>query len=160
MADTSDDPKDYFGVLNPLFKIMAQDVLSLIKWLHTSLDSIDVGILNENKMEENMSLWRELITRAQLELPELRRSMLSFFSFFHVLNSGMEAISSEASDNLDDDISRGFQDVSKRIDEILQRLSTASSSLNSHMALLDSRRSSAEAQAVTKLTELAFSSFL
>lgn len=155
-AENNSDHSEYYGVLGPLFQIVRQDVLSLIKLLHKTLDGINVDILDEDKMEESLSLWRELITRAQLELPELRRSMINFFSFFHVLNLGVEPTTVESQDNLDDDIPSGFKDISKQIDEMLRRLSTASSSLTSNMALLDSRRSIAEAQAVTKLTELAF----
>lgn len=49
-----------------------------------------------------------------------------------------------------------MKDLCQQIDNMTQRLHTASSSLTSNMALLNSRRSIAEAQAVTKLTELAF----
>lgn len=155
-VESNDNADEYFGILEPLFHIIRQDALSLIKLLHDTLDHITVEILDEMKMEENLSLWRELITRAQLELPELRHSMVHFFSFFHLLDPGMDSASARAEQNSDGNISRGFQDVSQQIDQMLHRLSQASMSLTSNMALLDSRRSIAEAQAVTKLTELAF----
>ena len=151
-----DNPDHYFGILNPLFQIIRQDALSLVKLLHKTLDDINAEILDEDKMEENLSLWRELITRSQLELRELRKSMASFFSFFRVLDVGAQSTRPEPQIDPRKDISSGFSDISKQIDETLQRLSIASSSLTSNMALLDSRRSIAEAQAVTKLTELAF----
>lgn len=152
---TSDiyNSENYFGILEPLFRIAHQDAVSLIKLLHRALNEINAEILDEAKMEEHLSIWRELITRAQLELPELKRSIFQFFSYFKVLKAGQERPDVVNEDNT---IPKWYQELCQQIDETLQRLQTASSSLTSNMALLDSRRSIAEAQAVTKLTELAF----
>lgn len=126
--------------------------MSLLKLLDKTLDGINIDIVDEMRMEENLSMWRELISRAQLELLELKRSVAQFFSFFGVLLPLSGSVSADEGNH----ISKGFQDASNQIDEMLQRLQTASTSLTSNMALLDSRRFIAEAQAVTKLTELAF----
>ena len=153
---------DLAVVAQPLFQIIRKDTTNLLKVLHNALDEINVDILDDVKMEESLSIWRELITRAQLELPEMKRSMVRFFSFLQVLDSTalISAPNSRPARALDDsedgDIPRGFEDLSKQINDMLQRLQIASSSLTSNMALLDSRRSISEAQAVTKLTELAF----
>jgi hypothetical protein len=129
-------------------------LLEFIKLLHNILDGINSEILDDMKMEDRLTIWRQIITRAQLELPEIRRSMQQFFTFLSPVAelSNSTAQAGREGNTFHDDL----QDCSNQIDEILRRLQTASLSLTSNMALLDSRRSIAEAQNVTRLTELAF----
>ncbi|OBT99853.2 hypothetical protein VE01_02243 [Pseudogymnoascus verrucosus] len=135
----------HFALTTPLYHIIQQDSINLLSHLHKTLDEINLDMLSDAKMEDRVVMWRQIIARAQLELPELKRSITSFFTFTQLL--GVKGGS---------DIQGQFKDLSTGIDDMIQRLQIASSSLTSNMALLDSRRSIAEAQAVTKLTELAF----
>jgi hypothetical protein len=149
------------GALEPLFRIIYQDSTSLLKLLHNSLDAINMDILDDVKMEDRLSMWRQLITRAQLELPELKHSAAQFLSFVQSLDAeDVQPALRDPENGLKKtrghSITEVTQSLCRQIDNMMQRLQTASSSLTSNMALLDSRRSIAEAQAVTKLTELAF----
>ncbi|KAL5350106.1 hypothetical protein ACLOAV_005143 [Pseudogymnoascus australis] len=128
----------------PLYQIIQQDSVNLLDHLHTTLIEINADILSDAKMEDRVVIWRQIIARAQLELLELKQSITTFFSFIRLLDPKWTKIPVEVAN------------LSAKIDDMIQRLQTASSSLTSNMALLDSRRSIAEAQAVTKLTELAF----
>ncbi|KFY10815.1 hypothetical protein V492_04825 [Pseudogymnoascus sp. VKM F-4246] len=135
----------HFAIITPLFHIIQQDSINLLSYLHKTLDEINVDMLGDAKMEDRIVMWRQIIVRAQLELPELKRSIASFFTFTQLLNADGEL-----------GVLDLFERLLTEIDDMIQRLQTASSSLTANMALLDSRRSIAEAQAVTKLTELAF----
>ncbi|KFY53110.1 hypothetical protein V496_07894 [Pseudogymnoascus sp. VKM F-4515 (FW-2607)] len=128
----------------PLYQIIQQDSINLLDHLHTTLIEINADILSDSKMEDRVVIWRQIIARAQLELLELKQSITEFFSFTRLLDPKGTRIPAEVAN------------LSAQIDHMIERLQTASSSLTSNMALLDSRRSIAEAQAVTKLTELAF----
>ncbi|KAL3421140.1 hypothetical protein PVAG01_07585 [Phlyctema vagabunda] len=152
IAVENSNTEEYFGVLEPLSQIISQDARSLLKLLDKTLDGIDAEIQDETKIEENLSTWRRLISRSQIELSDLRDSMGEFFSFFGVLFP----INGPRSANEVNRISKDFREVANKIEGMLGRLRTSSTSLTSNMALLDSRRSIAEAQAVKKLTELAF----
>lgn len=139
-------------MLNPLFEIVRYDMQGLLKLLDNVLESINLGVLDDATMEERLSIWRQIITRAQLELPQIHNDIKRFFTFLQEKDpetsendSGQSAINSKES-----------QDLSMQIEEMLRRLQATSVSLTSNMSLLDSRRSIAEAKSVTKLTELAF----
>lgn len=137
--------ENHFALITPLYHIIQQDSINLISHLHKTLDEINVDMISDAKMEDRVVMWRQIIARAQLELPELKRSIMAFFTFTQLLDArGGSGMWIE------------FEELSTEIDDMIKRLQTASSSLTSNMALLDSRRSIAEAQSVTKLTELAF----
>jgi Mg2+ and Co2+ transporter CorA len=105
-------------------------------------------------MEDWLPIWRQIITRAELELPEIRASFVEFFMFLPqagIINTATKAKSEESFVN-----NKEFQECLTEVDRTLERLQTVSRSLTSNMALLDSRRSIAEAQNVTRLAELAF----
>ncbi|RDW64001.1 hypothetical protein BP5796_10503 [Coleophoma crateriformis] len=145
----------HFGMIIPLYQVIHSDAITLLEQLQRTLDEINIDILDDMRMEDRLALWRRLITRAQFELPNLKQSIESFFSFLDLLNPAVSSMSSE-DDGSTRSIRKELVDLSQRIDDMLGKLQTTSSSLTSNMALLDSRRSIAEAQAVTKLTELAF----
>jgi hypothetical protein len=104
-------------------------------------------------MQDRPTIWRQIITRTQLELPQMRRSILQFFTF---LPQGGQSHTTTDEDTEGNFVHKDLQECLKEIEETLQRLQTVLISLTSNMPLLDSQRSIAEAQNVTRLTELAF----
>lgn len=150
---------NFFSLISPLYYIIQSDALSLLKLLHTCLDEINTAILEDSKMEEGLSRWRELLTRSQFELPEFVTSLESLLSFARVIN-GSQTNSPGPDDNVHNMVETSviddFDKLKEQVRTMLARLDTASSSLTQNMALLDSRRSIAEAEGIAKLTELAF----
>lgn len=142
----------HFGPLNPLYGIVWRDIEGVLRILQDILDAIDIDILDDDKMEARLAIWRKILTRAQLELPQIKKSMVQFFNFLFPEDQSLhsEGLATVAASD------PGMQRCLDAIDEMLLRLQSASSSLTSNMALLDSRRSIAEAQSITRLTELAF----
>lgn len=151
-----------FVLLQPLFEIIRRDVINMLKLLQNSLDQINLDILDDVKMEESLSLWRGLITRAQFELPDLQRSLTSFINFMPNIRvtTKTSSISIPApgliEEHSNDEMVTESKVLMDQIDKMLRRLDTASSSITQNMALLDSRRSIAEAEGIAKITELAF----
>ncbi|OQE34874.1 hypothetical protein PENCOP_c015G06297 [Penicillium coprophilum] len=141
------------SLVRPLIRIIRQDTMTLINQLRQVLDEIDIEILDDIKMEDRLSLWRQIINRAQRELPELKDSMEPFIEFLiklHPPNSPLEVAATEL------EATRDMHELWKDIDQTLLRLSKTSASVTSNMGLLESRRSIDEAHAVARLTELAF----
>lgn len=141
------------NLVDPIFRIIKQDTLTLLNQLRQVFDEIDIEILDDAKMKDRLGLWRQIINRAQRELPELKSSMEPFIEFLinlHPLSSPMEIAAMRL------EVRQDIQELWKNIDHIIDRLQRTSASLTSNMGLLDSRRSIEEAHAVARLTELAF----
>ncbi|GIK07107.1 hypothetical protein Aspvir_002762 [Aspergillus viridinutans] len=141
------------NVLDILFEIIGQDTSTLLRVLNQILSDMEVDILDDTKMEDRLALWRQLISKAERELLELKTSTKSFVAFF---GFAFPADTAAATSDDNPGIIRNVADLFREIDQMLTRLRHASSSLTSNMGLLDSRRSIDEAHAVTRLTELAF----
>jgi hypothetical protein len=136
-----------------LFQLIRQDTLTLLKQLRRILDEVEIELVDDTKMEDRLALWRQLISRAQRELPELKISLEPFVAFLSTINPPNAAEEGAA---IASEVTQDLHKLSKDIDQIVDRLRKTSTSLTSNMALLDSRRSIDEARAVTRLTELAF----
>ncbi|KAJ1711306.1 hypothetical protein NYO67_6554 [Aspergillus flavus] len=141
------------SLLDTLFEIIRQDTLTLLRVLNEILSDMEVDILDDTKMEDRLTLWRQLLTKAERELLDLIASIKEFLAFFGITHP---ANTSPAASDESSDILRSVSDLFDQINQMLARLRRASSSLTSNMGLLDSRRSIDEAHAVTRLTELAF----
>jgi hypothetical protein len=144
---------EQLNLAEPLFQIIKQDTLSLLKQLSRVSDEVETGILDDAMMEDRLSSWRRVIGRAQRELPELSASMKPFIGFIALL--GPQGDTATSLINTPEE-SQDFRELSKEIDQASERLQRTSALLTSNMGLLDSRRSIDEARAVSRLTELAF----
>jgi hypothetical protein len=141
------------SLVEALFRIVKQDTMTLLNQLRQILDEIDIEMIDDTKMEDRLSLWRQIINRAQRELPELGSSIEPFIEFLIGLQSITFTTELAA---LGPEVTQDKDELLKEIDHIIDRLQTTSTSLTSNMGLLDSRRSIDEAHAVARLTELAF----
>ncbi|KAJ6095281.1 Mg2+ transporter protein CorA-like/Zinc transport protein ZntB, partial [Penicillium sp. IBT 16267x] len=141
------------GLLGPLLNIIRRDTSTLLQHLRQILDEVEVDILDDTKMEDRLALWRQIIHRAQRELPELKDSLDPLRKFR--LTVTPETVSTEPPSELGSSIEK-YQQLPHDIDLMIERLRATSASLTSNMGLLESRRSIDEAHAVTRLTELAF----
>ncbi|KAJ5088596.1 Mg2+ transporter protein CorA-like/Zinc transport protein ZntB [Penicillium angulare] len=151
--DALEPGKGHISLSFPLLQIVCRDTSALLKQLRLILDEIDENIPDDAIMEERLPLWRQLISRAQRELPGLATSIRSFDSFIAKVDS--DAIPEDHSeDGVDDRID--LESLLEAIERVTERLRVTSASLTSNMALLESRKSIDEAHAVARLTELAF----
>lgn len=137
-----------------LFYIIKQDTLTFLRQLsHHSLDENEIGALDEVAMETRLAGWVQAIHSAQRAVSELHAAMEPFAVFCASLDS---TDTSEGSTASEPEVMYDFQELSKTIKQMSDRLERTSALLTTNMALLESRRSINEAQAVSRLTELAF----
>ncbi|PYI00244.1 hypothetical protein BO78DRAFT_439499, partial [Aspergillus sclerotiicarbonarius CBS 121057] len=137
----------------PLLELVRRDTLTLIQHLRRVVDEVEIEILDDAKMEDRLILWRQLISRAQRELPELKASMEPFWDF---LQTTLPQSIPERHANDLMEVVESLKRLPHDIDQMSGRLQVVSAALASNMSLLESRRSIDEAHAVARLTELAF----
>lgn len=150
------------GSAAPLLQLVISDTSSLCGMIHNGLNQISQDIVDEERLEESLYLWRQFIGRCQRELPELELSIIRLHESLcpnpdvgKILDSrALGHNSSHLSKSISTDVQ--LEALLKRIKQLREEVDRSSSSLTSNMSLLDSKRSIQEAQSVTKLTELAF----
>ena len=135
-----------------LFNIVKQDTLTLLKQLSRGLEEVEIGLVDDAKMEDRLSVWVQAIGSAQRELSGLQASMEPFILF----STSLDPLNASTNSIPQPEVLSDFEELSKSITQMSDRLQRASALLTSNMGLLDSRRSINEAQAVSRLTELAF----
>lgn len=141
------------NLLDVMFRVIREDTSTLLQVLSRILSDMEIGILDDAKMEDRLALWRRLIGKADRELSELKDSTTSILDFFGVsypVGASLAAV--DEHQGIIEDVSKLFEGI----DQMLERLRRASTSLTSNMGILGSRRSIDQAHAVTRLTELAF----
>lgn len=153
LCDVLEPGVGHISLTSPLLQIICRDMFTLLKQLSRTLDEIDIEIIDDARMEDRLILWRQIISRAQRELPEFTASIQPLVAF--VANIDPSGAYEEGSQDASNEI-LNLKTLLKEIQQMVERLRVTSVSLTSNMALLDSRRSIAEAHAVTRLTELAF----
>ncbi|KAK3314869.1 hypothetical protein B0H66DRAFT_324581 [Apodospora peruviana] len=133
-------------VPSAIFQVVRTDTLNVLTHLAVTLDTITVDSMNERLMQERLSHWRTLLNLAQLELPQLSQSLSNFFPF---------ALRPHASTpiNTSQPI---IHDLQSRIHSLVARSVSVQEHLRAEMSLLESKRGIAQAESVTRLTELAF----
>ncbi|CAG8294528.1 unnamed protein product [Penicillium olsonii] len=140
-----------------VFHIIKQDTLTFLRRLsHYGLDEMEVGVLDETKMEDQLSTWIQAISHAQREIAELQACLEPFVAFCASLDAPHVFNANEPVPATEPKVLREFQQLSEMITQMSDRLQRTSALLTSNLGLLESRRSINEAQAVSRLTELAF----
>lgn len=134
--------------LRALFRAIHGDTHSLVDIARTSLQRIREGTLDEDHMQKRVSFWRGLLHRLSYNFGELDQSLRAFVQFVHESETrgGEHEYPSE---KLAKETRQTLQDCITLIDR-------TSHALLAEMQIVDSRRSIAEAESVSKLTELAF----
>ncbi|KAG9567808.1 hypothetical protein KCU71_g3536, partial [Aureobasidium melanogenum] len=109
----------------------------------TELDSIARKIMNEALLQEELSSWRNSMSRYTLELEGMRRSLDGFREFLVDYGASKKAKSK-------------LEHIRSRVKKTLAHAVSSYATMRAEMSILDSRRSIAEAESVGKLTELVF----
>ena len=137
-----------------LFTIIYRDTLDVLHLMDLALTEMSHDILDDSLIQQRLVHWRHLLERFEIELRQLQSSLQSFATFISapegtnpvppatiVEQSPMEPI---------------LQDGRSRIADLRQRTADSYRSLMANMSIIESKRGIAEAESVTKLTELAF----
>jgi hypothetical protein len=138
-------------IIITLFSIMESDTLRILRLMRTRLKEIEHGTMDDGLLQLNLQHWRNFISTMRDFLPELQNSLSSFVSFTE--NPFRRSFSPEQ---------RGSSDLPGRLKQLELEISTTltlavntQKALSTNIAIIDSKRGIAEAEAVTRLTELA-----
>ena len=127
-----------------LFRAIHDDTHCLVDIIRKSLQRIREGTLDEDLMQKRVSFWRGLLHSLNFNLEELEQKLRGFVHF---------AYESEAKTTHSHTL---VEDTRQTLRACMELIDRSSRSLLAEMQIVDSRRSIAEAESVSKLTELAF----
>jgi hypothetical protein len=145
--------KDHeFDPFRPLFRAIHDDTLSLFDVIRVSLRNIREGTLDEDKMQKQVSFWRNLLHQLHFSFAELDQRLLEFVHFAY--DSEAQPLSIEARQKTG--TRKLVEDMHSTLKNGIELIDKSYDSLRAEMQIVDSRRSIAEAESVAKLTELAF----
>ncbi|KAF2119527.1 hypothetical protein BDV96DRAFT_642547 [Lophiotrema nucula] len=126
-----------------LLRIVCQDVASSFELIDASLERIGALSIDDYELQTNLDKWR-----------------LQMASFQKVTNQLVQGFQQFAADfygpGLPNGVAKLHREVGEKAARLLERIASCQSGLRADMSLLESRRGIAEAESVTRLTELAF----
>ncbi|ORX97560.1 hypothetical protein BCR34DRAFT_593459 [Clohesyomyces aquaticus] len=133
-------------VTNPvlaLLRVIRQDTNDCFALMSESLEAINTISMDDFQMQENLNFWRMLMNRMQKVVQTLTGDLRKFVEDIH-------------ESTVPDEIHRLVVEVETSGEKLMEKIRQCSSNLRADMSLLESRRGIAEAESVTRLTELAF----
>lgn len=138
-----------------LFSIMESDTLQVLRLIRESLHKIDNGTMDDVLLQQNLHSWRALISKMRAVIPDLRDSLRGFLSFTdgHLVPLPNQLLVSSA-------LTRRLDKLDLELSSVLTLAIDTQRALSTNISIIDSKRGIAEAEAVTRLTELAVSASL
>lgn len=152
-ANEVDKYKNRLGPGSMIFRIAHQDTVDLLKLMRSAVAKIDQAS-SDIELQEKALHWRCRLDEFRALLANIEASLQSFVDFLHADTSSSRNDSCAKLDT--DPIEYLLHDAITAIEVHKQRITQAYSSLTSKTQISDSHRSIAEAETVTRLTELAF----
>ena len=141
-----------------LFNIICGDTLEVTHLMHSALSEIGHDILDDTIIQNRLLHWRHFLENLDVGLRQLQDSLQDFIAFLVPLNAAQQNTSSsraEAGSTLTL-LETRLKVTLKEISDLRQRAISSDNSLMANMNIIESKRGIAEAESVTKLTELAF----
>lgn len=134
-----------------LFRVINDDTSSLVDVIRISMKRIREDTLNEGLIEKRVTFWRRLLYRLNFSLAEIDQQLRAFVQFGY--KSELRPFNLEHRELLSKQLA---EDSGKTLRRCVELLEKSSSSFLAEMQIVNSERSIAEAESVSKLTELAF----
>ena len=136
----------------PLFRVIHDDTQTLADVIRVTLQRVREGSMDENSMQKQVTFWRRLLNRLSFSLAEVDERLRAFLHVTYDPNAPSLTVNvrtETASEKL-------ARETRQTLRSCIDHLDESSKSLLGEMQIVDSRRSIAEAESVSKLTELAF----
>jgi hypothetical protein len=137
-----DFPESDMDPNTALLWIIHRDTIGFLTMASDALLEIGLSSTNDYLMQQQLSHWRDLMTRFQVELPELRAAIENLARFNVELTTTATPLF--------------ITETITQINIIIEQNEKSYSALRADMALLESKKSIAQAESVGKLTELGF----
>ena len=126
-----------------LLQLVHDDTLDLLHTMTLVLEKITIDSMDDRRIQERLFHWRAMVNRFHLELSDIRNNVEAFAQFVYG-----DDISSLAASLI--------SGMKARIDAFVIQIEKTQNSLRAELSILESKRGIAEAESVSKLTELAF----
>ena len=133
--------------LDCLLAIIQSDILNMFRLMDMELSAIGKYILNDKIMQQRLVHWRKLLEQFNTQLNGLDASLQGFRAFLNGFYYGSQDVST---------IKARIMQCATKIAHLQQRTERTKKSLMANMSIIESKRGIAQAESVTKLTELAF----
>lgn len=143
----SSRPDQDLTIMTALLFVVHRDISGYLHLVSIVLEEIGQDSTNDYLMETRLWHWRGLISRFQTELPDLRADLESFQSFVQGTDTETHQQSADY---------EFIPGTLKAIDVLIRKVERSYKALRAEIGLLDSKRGIAEAESVSKITELAF----
>ena len=138
-----------------LFEIVHSDTMNTLRHMEFSLREIGQHILDDSLIQQRLVRWRYLLERFGTELQQLEDSLRSFALFIN--SSGPpHTVKTKDPERDSSPIEKLLEDSVSQVKFVRQLTTRPHKSLMANMSIIESKRGIAEAESVTKLTELAF----
>jgi hypothetical protein len=141
-----------FDPLRALFLTVHDDTHSLVEVIRFSLQRIREDTMDENLMQERVTFWRRLLHRLNFSVAGIEQQLRALSHFAY--DSETTLLDSKQRTELPSE--RLANETREALRNCIGLLDKCSSALLTEMQIVDSRRSIAEAESISKLTELAF----
>ena len=147
-ASMKEHPLDY------LLMIILWDTSKILRSMDVALAGIGSSMLDESRLQAEIDHWRKILNQFETKLRHMESSIRQFSTFISTFNKpelikSEKAIGPKSTKEL-------FEQCLSNIASVKQRTEGSYRSLITTMSLVESKRGIAEAESVTKLTELAF----
>lgn len=138
-----------------LFAIIQNDTSNTLRHMEYSLQEIGQHILDDTLIQQRLIHWRLLLERFGAELQQLEDSLRRFADFLSITGSSYKSNTEDSKKRISL-VENPLEDIVAQIRSLRQRTTRSHKSLMANMSIVESKRGIAEAESVTKLTELAF----
>ena len=152
---------EWFSLVGPakhlecLFAIIQNDTANTLRHMELALQEIGQHILDDTLIQQRLIHWRVLLERFGTELQQLEDSLRRFAEFINASAFPHEN-NTENPERRIPSVGKLLQDSVSQINALRQHTTRSHKSLMANMSIVESKRGIAEAESVTKLTELAF----
>ena len=144
------------GPIDCLFAIIHRDTLKTLGIMDEALTQIGREILDDSLIQQRLINWRLLLERFGVELRALEMSLRNTAKFIETITAAHELGYQEEQNNTPNAMNGLLEQGVAEIVRLQQRTSSSYQSLMTNMSIVESKRGIAEAEGVSKLTELAF----
>ena len=141
--------------LEYLFAIIQNDTVNTLRHMELALQEIGQHILDDTLIQQRLVHWRLLLERFGNELQLLEDSLRRFANFINASEHSHNS-NEDSPDLHDSQVEKLLEESVSQINSLRQRTTRSHKSLMANMSIVESKRGIAEAESVTKLTELAF----
>ncbi|KAF2756302.1 hypothetical protein EJ05DRAFT_96595 [Pseudovirgaria hyperparasitica] len=139
-----------------LFGAIHSDIDGVLRLVRSSIDTIRTSRQDQALVQENVWYWRELLNQYEDKIERMKGGLEELIRFIFVGAERSKADFASHKHYVPERTRDHVEATIQRLDEVGRMVAVAQDQLRVELQMIDSRRSIAEAESVSKLTELAF----